>query len=131
MALVEIYEKPLCPYCRRAKELLTRKKVGFLAIDVSRNDKRRDEMIQRAGGRYTVPQIFVDGTHVGGCNDLHALERAGRLDAMLTGSSADAPRQSEEGARFVASENDGRRRPSRRVAGLSRLLTRLASVCFR
>ena len=82
-ARVEIYATQSCPYCISARGLLQRKGVGYDLIDVGRAPERRTEMIQRAHGRRTVPQIFIDGTHVGGCDDLHALDRAGKLDAML------------------------------------------------
>lgn len=85
MKPVEIYTTPLCGYCHAAKRLLTRKGVAFAEIDVSRDPALRSAMVQRAGGRRTVPQIFVGGTHVGGCDDLHALEDAGRLDPLLRG----------------------------------------------
>lgn len=85
MATVEIYTKPTCPYCLRAKQLLTSKGVAFEETDVSGGGASRDTMIQRAGGRTTVPQIFIDGRHVGGSDDLAALERAGKLDTLLAG----------------------------------------------
>jgi glutaredoxin 3 len=84
MPPVEIYTTPGCGYCRAAKALLTRKGVAFTEIDVSDDAKRRQEMLQRANGGYTVPQIFIGGTHVGGSDDLHALERAGKLDPLLS-----------------------------------------------
>jgi glutaredoxin 3 len=83
MAPVEIYTTRYCPYCHAAKALLTRKSVPFIEIDIAGNYERRDEMIQRANGRTTVPQIFIGTTHVGGSDDLHALERAGKLDPLL------------------------------------------------
>lgn len=83
MAEIEIYSKFLCPYCMRAKKLLKKKKQSFKEIDVGRSADLRQEMISRAGGRSTVPQIFIDGRHVGGCDELMALERDGRLDPML------------------------------------------------
>ena len=83
MATVEIYSKLLCPYCVRAKRLLDQKGVDFEEYDISMGGPRRAEMIQRANGRTTVPQIFIDGTHVGGSDELAALERAGKLDTML------------------------------------------------
>jgi len=83
MATVEIYSKLLCPYCVRAKRLLDQKGVDFEEYDISMGGPRRAEMIQRANGRTTVPQIFINGTHVGGSDELAALERAGKLDAML------------------------------------------------
>jgi len=84
MPTIEIYTTPWCGYCRAAKALLTRKGVAFNEIDVEDDPDRRQEMIERAGGRYTVPQIFIGATHVGGSDDLHALERAGKLDQLLT-----------------------------------------------
>jgi glutaredoxin 3 len=84
MPKVEIYTKFLCPYCTRAASLLTRKGVTFEEIDISSGGPRRTEMIERSGGRQTVPQIFINGHHVGGSDDLAALERAGKLDALLT-----------------------------------------------
>jgi glutaredoxin 3 len=85
LATVEIYTTPFCPYCQRAKELLKRKKVAFDEIDVMMDAGRRQEMNRRAKGRRTVPQIFIDDVGVGGCDELHALDRQGRLDAMLGG----------------------------------------------
>ncbi|TCT05889.1 glutaredoxin 3 [Tepidamorphus gemmatus] len=83
MARVVIYTTPFCPYCHAAKTLLAAKGVSFEEIDVGADPRLRAEMTQRAGGRRTVPQIFIDETHVGGCDDLHALDRQGRLDALL------------------------------------------------
>ena len=83
MSEVEIYTTPVCPYCVRAKGLLTKKGVTYKEIDVSGDQATRDAMIARAGGRYTVPQIFIAGQHVGGCDDLYALDRAGKLDPLL------------------------------------------------
>lgn len=83
MARVEVYSKFGCPYCSRAKALLRSKGVPFEEIDITLGGPRRAEMIQRAGGRATVPQIFIDGQHVGGSDDLVELERSGRLDPML------------------------------------------------
>ena len=85
MKPVEIYTTPLCGYCHAAKRLLTQKGVAFSEIDVSRDPALRSAMVQRAAGRRTVPQIFVGDTHVGGCDDLYALEGAGKLDALLQG----------------------------------------------
>ena len=85
MAQVEIYTTPTCPYCQAAKALLTRKGVAYVETDVSRDPGLRDAMTQRAGGRRTVPQIFIDGRHVGGSDDLHALDRDGKLDPLLAG----------------------------------------------
>lgn len=83
MPPVEIYTTRYCPFCNAAKALLTRKGATFSEIDIGRDWQRRDEMIQRANGRMTVPQIFVGAVHVGGSEELHALERAGKLDPML------------------------------------------------
>jgi len=80
---VEIYTTPICPYCVRAKSLLGKKGVGYKEIDVAADPTIRDAMIKRAGGRRTVPQIFINGRHVGGSDDLYALERRGELDRML------------------------------------------------
>lgn len=83
MASVEIYTQRYCSYCHWAKELLTRKGVGFHEIDVTADRKMRQNMIARANGRTTVPQIFIGSTHVGGCDDLYALEEAGKLNSLL------------------------------------------------
>lgn len=83
MNTVEIYTSPLCGFCHAAKRLLTQKGVSYSEIDIARDPDRRAEMMQRANGRHTVPQIFIGQTHVGGCDDLFALERAGQLDPML------------------------------------------------
>jgi glutaredoxin 3 len=83
MAKIEIYTTPICPYCARAKGLLEDKGVGFQEIDVFMDSGQRETMRERAGGRNTVPQIFIDGKHIGGCDELVALERAGRLDPLL------------------------------------------------
>ena len=83
MPKVEIYTSPYCGYCTRAKGLLQRKGVAFEEIDVMASGSRHDEMIKRAGGRTSVPQIFIDGKHVGGCDDLYALESAQKFDPML------------------------------------------------
>lgn len=80
---VEIYTSPLCGFCHAAKRLLTQKNVTFTEIDVLADPGRKPEMIQRASGGRTVPQIFVGETHVGGCDELYALERAGKLDPLL------------------------------------------------
>jgi glutaredoxin 3 len=87
MPPVQIYTTRYCPYCVAAKMLLKRKGVAFDEIDVGSAMDRREEMIQRANGRMTVPQIFVGATHVGGNDDLQALERAGKLDALLASES--------------------------------------------
>ena len=83
MAEITIYTTQMCPYCYRAKKLLSGKGAAFTEIDVAMDAAKRNEMMARAGGRHTVPQIFINGTHVGGCDDLVALERAGRLDPLL------------------------------------------------
>jgi glutaredoxin 3 len=83
MAQVEMYTTMFCPYCTRARTLLRNKGVPFVDIDILEQPERRAEMIQRAGGRSTVPQIFIDGAHIGGCDDLVALDRAGALDLRL------------------------------------------------
>ena len=83
MKRVEIYTTRTCPYCIAAKALLSRKGIAFEETDVGPRPEMRAEMTQRAGGRRTVPQIFIGGEHVGGSDELHALDRAGRLDPML------------------------------------------------
>ena len=83
MAQVEMYSSMFCPFCSRAKRLLTQKGVEFIEIDVDTSPGRRNEMLERANGQHTVPQIFIDNRHVGGSDDLAALDRAGRLDGML------------------------------------------------
>jgi glutaredoxin 3 len=83
MARVEIYTKFLCPYCSRAKKLLEAKGGSFEEYDISMGGAKRQEMIQRANGRTTVPQIFIDDRHVGGSDELAELDRAGKLDALL------------------------------------------------
>jgi glutaredoxin 3 len=85
MQPVEIYTSPLCGFCHAAKRLLTQKGVGFTEYDVWSEPDRKPEMLARANGRHTVPQIFIGATHVGGCDDLYALERAGKLDQLLAG----------------------------------------------
>lgn len=80
---VEIYTSPLCGFCHAAKRLLDSKGVTFTEIDVRAEPDRKAEMIDRAGGARTVPQIFVGETHVGGCDELYALDRAGKLDPLL------------------------------------------------
>ncbi|MGB6539716.1 MAG: glutaredoxin 3 [Xanthobacteraceae bacterium] len=83
MTSVEIYTQQYCPYCHWAKELLTRKGVEFREIDVTADRQMRQEMVARANGGTTVPQIFIGATHVGGCDQLYALEEGGKLDALL------------------------------------------------
>ena len=85
MRPVEIYTTPICPYCAMAKRLLQKKGVAYAEIDVSRDPGLRAAMIQRANGRRTVPPIFIGETHVRGCDDLHELDLAGKLDPMLAG----------------------------------------------
>ena len=83
MPIVEIYVKTTCPYCWRAKHLLDSKGVEYKEIVIDFGGPDRQAMIQRANGRTTVPQIFIDGRHVGGCDDLMGLERQGRLDELI------------------------------------------------
>ncbi|MEY3004785.1 MAG: glutaredoxin 3 [Pseudomonadota bacterium] len=83
MPTVEIYTSPLCGYCHAAKRLLAEKGVAYIEHDVARDPDKRQEMLGRARGRHTVPQIFVGTTHVGGFDDMAALDRAGKLDALL------------------------------------------------
>lgn len=83
MKPVEIYTSPMCGFCHAAKRLLNQKGVEYTEIDVWAAPDRKPEMIQRANGGRTVPQIFIGETHVGGCDDLYALEKAGKLDALL------------------------------------------------
>ncbi|MFT5330320.1 MAG: glutaredoxin 3 [Parasphingorhabdus sp.] len=83
MSKVEIYTKFTCGYCFRAKALLENKNVSFEETDISMGGKDREEMIQRSGGRMTVPQIFIDDRHIGGSDDLAALDQSGELDALL------------------------------------------------
>ena len=88
MPPVEIYTTRYCPYCHAAKALLNRKGVPFKETDLSGNWELRAEMIQRANGRTTVPQIFIGSVHVGGSDDLHDLETDGKLDALLAGEAS-------------------------------------------
>jgi len=83
VAKIEIYTKFLCPYCTRAKALLTGKGVAFEEYDITMGGPQRAEMLERSGGRTTVPQVFIDGKHIGGSDDLAALDRAGGLDPLL------------------------------------------------
>ena len=85
MPRVEIYTKMFCPYCTRAKRLLSDKGVAFEEYDITLGGAKRDEMLGRANGRFTVPQIFINDHHVGGSDDLYALEASGRLDPLLQG----------------------------------------------
>jgi glutaredoxin 3 len=84
MATVEIYTSPLCGFCHAAKRLLADKGVSFAEYDVSLTPEKRQEMLSRANGRHTVPQIFIGDHHVGGYDDLAALDRAGKLDPLLS-----------------------------------------------
>jgi len=83
MKEIEIYTTPTCGFCHAAKRLLASKGATFREISVAGDAPKRQQMMARANGRYTVPQVFIDGTHVGGCDDLYALERAGKLDPMI------------------------------------------------
>lgn len=80
---VEIYTRPMCGFCSAAKRLLQNKDVAFVEFDCWEHPERKQEMVQRSNGGRTFPQIFINGTHVGGCDDLMALERGGKLDALL------------------------------------------------
>ena len=84
MAKIEMYSSMMCPYCARAKRLLDGKGVAFEEYDITMGGPKRAEMLQRSNGRTTVPQIFIDGSHIGGSDDLAALDRAGKLDPLLT-----------------------------------------------
>ena len=86
MKQITIYTTSTCPYCMMAKNLLNKKGAKFDEIDVSYNQEERQRMSQRSGGRRTVPQIFIGTTHVGGCDDLHALDAKGGLDPLLAAS---------------------------------------------
>jgi glutaredoxin 3 len=83
MKPVRIYTTPICPYCVRAKSLLAKKGVAVEEVDVFMDDGARKEMLAKSGGARTVPQIFIGDTHVGGCDELYALERDGKLDPLL------------------------------------------------
>jgi glutaredoxin 3 len=85
MLEITVYSKATCPYCTAAKALLTKKGAVFNEIDILKQPDQRATMIQRAGGRSTVPQIFIGDKHIGGCDDLHDLEAAGGLDPLLKG----------------------------------------------
>jgi glutaredoxin 3 len=88
MARIDIYTTRACPYCVSAKALLTRKGLSFSEIDVTGDHQGRSQMVQRANGRMTVPQIFIGATHVGGFDDLYRLERAGKLDPLLASEAS-------------------------------------------
>ncbi len=83
MAKIEIYSTQICPYCVRAKELFKRKGVEYTEIQVDHDDALRQAMMVRAGGRRSVPQIFINDQHIGGCDDLYALDQAHKLDPLL------------------------------------------------
>jgi glutaredoxin 3 len=89
-AAIEIYTRPGCGYCSAAKSLLTRKKATFTEFDVAIDPTLRQEMWDRAGAGSTFPQIFIGKLHVGGCDELYALDRAGKLDPLLSGEKADS-----------------------------------------
>ncbi len=84
MANVEIYTTNTCPYCVRAKNLLSNKGVDFVEHNVTGDDDARDALLKKSGGQRTVPQIFINGQHIGGSDDLHALEQKGELDKLLS-----------------------------------------------
>ena len=83
LAEIDIYTSPFCGFCHSAKGLLKKKGAAYNEIDVMFHPSRRGEMLSRANGSHTVPQIFINGSHVGGCDELHALDAAGRLDPLL------------------------------------------------
>lgn len=85
MKPVTVYTKPGCPYCSRAMSLLAKKEADVTEIVASRDPEKKAEMVQRSGGKSTYPQVFIGESHVGGCDDVMALERRGELDAMLAG----------------------------------------------
>jgi glutaredoxin 3 len=85
MPTITVYSGPSCPYCIRAKQLLQKKGVAFTDFDVKADSAKFDEMLAKSGGKKTIPQIFIGDKHIGGCDDLYALDAAGKLDAMLAG----------------------------------------------
>ncbi|MBV8765870.1 MAG: glutaredoxin 3 [Hyphomicrobiales bacterium] len=87
MREVTIYTRAWCPYCHDAKALLTRKGIDFTEIEIDKQPERRAEMLERSGGQRTVPQVFVGEIHVGGCDDLYALDEEGGLDPLLAGNA--------------------------------------------
>jgi glutaredoxin 3 len=89
-AAIEIYTRPGCGYCSAAKSLLTRKKAAFVEFDVATDPGLRQQMWDRAGAGSTFPQIFIGATHVGGCDELYALDRTGKLDSMLASDKANS-----------------------------------------
>ena len=90
MTAIEIYTRPGCGYCTAAKSLLTRKNAAFTEFDLAEDPALRQKMWDRAGAGSTFPQIFIGETHVGGCEELYALDRAGKLDPLLSGEKADS-----------------------------------------
>lgn len=96
MSKIEIYTTKYCPFCIRAKELLRDKGAEFIEYPVDGDDEGRAKMTKRAGGVRTVPQIFIDGEHIGGCDELFALDEAGRLDPLLGGNN-NAPKNAQNG----------------------------------
>ena len=89
-AAIEIYTRPGCGYCSAAKSLLTRKNAAFTEFDVTKDPTLRQKMWDRAGGGATFPQIFIGHLHIGGCDELYALDRAGKLDTLLQGEKANS-----------------------------------------
>lgn len=85
MAKVEIYYWTTCPYCVRARALLDKKGVDYTGYDITGDEAARSKMVERTGGPKSVPQIFIDDKHIGGCDDLHALDAKGKLDELLAG----------------------------------------------
>lgn len=83
MPEIIIYTTPICPYCAQAKKLLDKKGVSYKEIDISQDAQLREEMMTKSGGRRTVPQIFINNQHIGGCDDLYNLEQKGNLDSLL------------------------------------------------
>jgi len=83
MANVVVYTKDYCPYCVKAKNLLTKKGIGFKEVDITHDTRLQEEMFEKSEGRRTVPQILINGQPIGGCDDLYALDNAGKLDSML------------------------------------------------
>jgi len=83
MPKIEIYTSPTCGYCHAAKRILSKKGLSFEETDVARDPAKRSEMLARSNGGRTVPQIFINGQHIGGCDDLYALESAGKLDKLI------------------------------------------------
>lgn len=88
MANVEVYYWTTCPYCTRARKLLDEKGVAYKGYDITDDEAGREKMVERTGGPRTVPQIFINGKHIGGCDDLHDLENAGELDKLLSDAAA-------------------------------------------